>query len=105
VVAGVDNRDRKLLPNINVSVLITTVRHDNALTVSREAVYQDSGKRYIYRIQNGELQRAEVETAISSLTRIEVTKGLTEGTKVALGSVNGQPLSDGAAVKVVESRE
>lgn len=105
VVAGVDNRDRKLLPNINVSVLITTVRHDNALTVSREAVYQDSGKRYIYRIQNGELRRAEVETAISSLTRIEVTKGLTEGTKVALGSVNGQPLSDGAAVKVVESRE
>jgi HlyD family secretion protein len=102
VVAEVDNRDRKLLPNINVSVLITTVKHDNTLTVSREAVYQDNGKRYIYRIQDKELKRVEVETSVSNLTKIEVIKGLTEGTRIALGSVNGQPLSDGASVKIVE---
>jgi HlyD family secretion protein len=102
VVAAVDNGDRKLLPNTNVSVLITTLKQDDALTVSREAVYQDQGKRYVYRVQDGQLRRTDVETAISNLTRIQVTKGLSEGTRVALGSVNGQPLSDGSPVKIVE---
>ncbi len=102
VLVGVNNSDRKLLPNINVSVLITTAREDNALTVSREAVYQDKGGRFVYQLVNRELKRTPVETGISNLTRIQIKNGVNEGVKIALGSVNGSPLVDGAPVKVIE---
>jgi hypothetical protein len=53
-------------------------------------------------IQDGHLKRTEIQTAISSLTRIQVVKGLQDNQQVALGSVNSQPLVDGAPVKVVQ---
>jgi HlyD family secretion protein len=102
IVAAVDNQDLKLLPNVNVNVLVTTARAENTLALSREAVYQNSGKRYVFTIQDGHLRRSEVQTGIANLTRIQVIKGLTEGTRVALGALNGQALYDGAPVKVIE---
>ncbi|MCU1310767.1 MAG: secretion protein HlyD [Candidatus Angelobacter sp.] len=102
IVLNVDNQDLKLLPNVNVNVMITTARQDNALTVPREAVVQESGKHYVYVINNGRLKRTEVQTAISSLTRIQVVKGLQDNQTVALGAVNSQSLADGAPVKMVQ---
>lgn len=102
VVCAVANKDLKLLPNVNVNVLITTDRRDGVLSVSREAVIQDEGKRYVYTVGEGRLHRKEVETGVSSLTRIEVKKGLQQGAVVALGAVGTQPMADGAEAKVVE---
>ena len=98
----VDNAEEKLLPNVNVNVNIVTAQHENALTVPREAVHQDDGKRYVYQIVDGELKRRAVETSLSNLTRMEITQGLEPNAKVALGAVNGQPLKDGLGVRVVE---
>lgn len=97
----VENGDLKLLPNINVSVVVTTAQHDNALTVSREAVHQSDGKRFLYEVVKGELKRRDVETSVSSLTRIEITKGIGDGATVALGATNGQALKNGMEVRVV----
>lgn len=97
----VDNRDFKLLPNINVNVTITTAEHKNALTVLREAVREDDSKPYVYQIVDGKLKRREVEISLQNLTRVEITAGLAEGTLVALGTADSKPLYDGAAVKVV----
>jgi HlyD family secretion protein len=102
IVLNVDNQDLKLLPNVNVNVMITTERQDNVLTVPREAVVQESGKHYVYVVNDGRIKRTEVQTAISSLTRIQVVKGLQDNQKVALGAVNAQSLSDGAPVKMVQ---
>lgn len=102
ITCEVDNADLKLLPNINVSVVVTTARHDNALTVAREAIHQENGKRFVFEIVKGELKRREVETAVSSLTRIEVTKGIGDGALVALGASTGQALKDGMEVKVIQ---
>lgn len=101
IVLNVENQDLRLLPNVNVNVQITTARQDNALTVSREAVVFEGGKHYVYIVENNRLKRIEVQTAISSLTRIQVLKGLQDNQLVALGSVNSQPLVDGAPVRVV----
>jgi hypothetical protein len=54
----------------------------------------------VYVVEGGHLKKTEVETAISSATRIEVTKGLHDNQVVALGSMSAQPLADGAAVWV-----
>lgn len=102
ITCAVDNGDMKLLPNTNVSVTVTTAKHDHALTVAREAVHQDNGQRYVYEIVNGELKRRDVDTAVMSLTRIEITKGITDNTRVALGATSGQTLKNGMGVKVVE---
>jgi len=97
----VDNRDFKLLPNINVNVTTITAEHKNALTVLREAVRMDDSKPYVYQIVEGKLKRREVEISLQNLTRVEITAGLAEGALVALGTADSKPLYDGTAVKVV----
>ncbi len=96
-----DNRDLTLLPNVNVSVAIVTAEHLDALYVPREALRQDGGgKPYVFDVASGSLTRRDVKTAIATLTQMEV-EGIPEKTQVALGTTNGKPLVDGAAVKVV----
>jgi len=102
VTCEIDNFDRKLLPNVNVNLSIITARHVDALTVSREAVHDVEGKRYIYKIVDHKIQAQQVETGISSLTRVEITSGISDQTQVAMGAVSGQPLRSGMEVKVVE---
>lgn len=102
VTCEIDNFDRKLLPNVNVNLNIITARHMDALTVSREAVHDVEGKRYIYKIVDHKIQAQQVETGIASLTRVEITGGVSEETRVALGAINAQPLHSGMEVKVVE---
>ncbi len=102
ITSEIDNSDRRLLPNVNVNVSIISARHDNALTVSREAVHDVEGKRYVYKIEDEKIQAQEVQTGLSSLTRVEVLKGIPEGALVALGATNAQPLRNGMDIKVVE---
>jgi HlyD family secretion protein len=97
----VDNPDEKLLPNINVNVSIVTAQHDNVLTVPREAIHEDDGKRFVYEIKDGELKRRDVQTSLSNLTRMEITQGLGDNALVALNAENQQPLKPGISVKVV----
>lgn len=97
----VANPDLKLLPNVNVAVLVMTARHENALTIPREAVRDEAGKRFVFEIVGGELKRREVETSVSNLTRIEITRGLKDQAQVALGSESVETLRDGMPVRVV----
>jgi len=94
-----DNADLKLIPNTNVSVAIIQARHENALTVPREAVRQDAEGKYVFQVVNGELKRRNVKTSISNLTRVEITSGIPDDAVLALGAVNMQPLRDGMPVK------
>jgi HlyD family secretion protein len=97
----VENKDFKLLPNINVGVTIVTAEHGNALTVPREALRQDDGTSFVYQIVNNVLFRRPVQTSISNLTQVEITSGIPEQARVALGSTNSKPLHDRLPVKVV----
>ncbi len=101
VTCSVDNRDLRLLPNINVSVSIITAEHSNVLTLLREAIRLDDGKPYVYQVVDGELKQREVQISLQNLTRVEVTAGLPEKAVVALASTESKPLTDGAHVKVV----
>ncbi len=97
----IENDDLKLLPNTNVSVSIITARHENVLTVPREAIHQDASGLYVYQVVNGELKRRDVKTSVADLTRVEVTSGLKDNAVLALGAVNMQSLRDGMPVKIV----
>lgn len=102
VTCTVENPDGKLLPNINVGVSIVTAKNDNALSVPREAVHQGTDGRFVYQIVNDQLKRIDVDTSVSNLTRIEITKGLPDNAMVALGSLSSVQLRDGLQVRVVQ---
>ncbi len=95
----VDNKDLKLLPNINVGVTIVVGAHDNVLVAPREAVRMDDSKPYVLLVSGHKLKRREVETSLSNLTQVEITRGLSAQDVVAINSSNGKPISDGMKVK------
>jgi len=102
VTCTIDNRDLRLLPNINVGVTVITAEHSNVLTLAREAVRMDDAKPYVYQVVDGELKRRDVEVSLQNLTQVEITAGLPEHSQVALSSTDSKPLADGVHVKVVQ---
>ena len=98
----VSNGDFKLLPNVNVGVSIITAEHSNVLTVPREAIRQDDETTFVYQINpNSELQRRDIQTLLSNLTKVEVTGGISEHASVALTAAGSKPLKEGTPVKVI----
>ena len=101
VLIAIDDPDDGLLPATHVTVTVTTSSAPNTLTVAREALHSENGKPYVYRVINGSLVRTEVTIGTPNLTQVPVLSGLNDGDVVATGSLNGLPLEEGAAVKVV----
>ena len=101
VTCAVDNRDLRLLPNVNVSVTIIAAEHKSVLTLLREAVRVDDSKPYVYQVVDGQLKRSEVDISLQNLTRVEITAGLPENAVVALTAADSKPLYDGERVQVV----
>src|SRR6202158_5702458 len=95
----VDNKDLKLLPNINVGVTIIAAEHDNVLVVPREAVRMDDAKPYVLLVAGHELKRRNVETSLSNLTQVEITHGLSAKDVIAINASNGKPIGDRTQVK------
>ncbi|HTU42445.1 MAG TPA: efflux RND transporter periplasmic adaptor subunit [Candidatus Aquilonibacter sp.] len=103
ITCTIDNGDRRLLPNVNVSVTIITAEDNDVLTLRREAVRMDDAKPYVFEVENGHLRRQDVEVSLQNLTRVEITGGLKDHAVVALSSMDPtKPLSDGARVKVMQ---
>ena len=103
VLCAVDNQDKKLLPNVNVTAVVVTADTTNALTLPREALHQENNHSIVYVVDDGRLVGRSVQTGVANLTRIEIVKGLSENDTVALASLSPSPLYDGAAIKVVEN--
>jgi HlyD family secretion protein len=97
----IDNKDLRLLPNINVGVTIVVAEHNNVLTLQRDALRMDDSKPYVFRIINNHLKRQEIQFSLQNLTRVEITSGLSEGDTVALPAEEAKPLAEGALVRVV----
>ena len=95
----VDNKDLKLLPNINVGVTIVAAEHEHVLVVPREAVRMDDSKPYVLLVTGHELQRRNVETSLSNLTQVEITRGLAAQDVIAISALNGKPIGDRTQVK------
>jgi len=99
ITSVVDNRDLRLLPNINVGVTITAAEHDNVLVIPREALRTDDSTPYVLQIVDRQLKRHNVETAITNLTQVEITRGVSANDLIAINSTNGKPIGDGTQVR------
>jgi HlyD family secretion protein len=101
VLVSVDDADGALLPDTNVRVTITTANESNVLTVPRDALHIEQGASYVYLVENGSLRRVPVTVGKLNLVSVQIISGLKSGDTVALNSTNGQPLTDGAPVRIV----
>jgi len=101
VTCEISDPEHKLLPSVNVNAGIVTARHPHVLTVSREAMHEVDGKRYVYEVSENKIHAREVSTGISSLTRVEVS-GIAAGAEIVRGAMSAQPLQNGMEVKVVQ---
>jgi HlyD family secretion protein len=96
VLCSVDNRDMRLLPNINVDVRLRTSNRPEALAVPRSAVRGSDGTRYVFVLRDSRLHQQAVHLGISSTSDYEVLNGLSEGDRVAV--TTGTDTRDGMAV-------
>jgi HlyD family secretion protein len=97
---SVDDPDGVLLPNTNVTVTVTEVKHENVLSLPREALQTKGTSNSVFRIVSDRLVKTPVTVGLSNNERFEITGGLNEGDLVALGAVTEADLSDGLRVKV-----
>jgi HlyD family secretion protein len=97
---SVDNADGVLLPNTNVTVTVTESRHENVLSLPREALQTKGMSKFVFRIVGDRLVKTPVIVGLSNNERFEIISGLNEGDLVALGSVTQEDLTDGLRVKV-----
>lgn len=98
---AIDDPDDGLLPDTHVTVTVTTSSQANILAVPREALHSENNKAYVYRIVDGNLVRTDVTTGAIDLTQVAITSGLKDGDVVATASLNGLPLEEGIAVRIV----
>ncbi len=97
---SVDDANGDLLPNTNVTVKVTELRHLDVLSLPREALHTEGTTDFVYRIVDNRLVRTTVQVGLTNLTRFEIVSGLNEGDRVALGATAEADLSNGLRVKV-----
>jgi HlyD family secretion protein len=97
---SVDDANGDLLPNINVTVKVTTLNRSNVLSLPREALHTEGTSNFVFKIVDGHLQKTPVSVGVVNLTRVEITGGLQSSDLVALGATTEDDLSNGLKVKV-----
>lgn len=96
VICDIENPERVLIPGTNVDATIRTGVVDGALTIPKETLRHDVGGDYVFLLQGDAIEQRAVKTGASSVTRIQVTEGLTESDAVAMPS--DTPLKPGMKV-------
>jgi len=86
VICVIENPGRELVPGTNVDALIRIAVVERALTIPKETLHHDAAGDYVLLLKGDTLERRTVKTGASSVTRIQVTDGLSEGDPVAMPS-------------------
>lgn len=96
----IDNPDHELVPGTNINAFIETTSIAGALTVPKEAIRRDGNNADVYVLEGGDtVRRKRIGTGASSVTRTQVTNGLTEQEPIALAT--DKVLKDGDKVKPI----
>jgi RND family efflux transporter MFP subunit len=92
---SVDNRDEKLRPDMTADVRVYLDQRKGVLTVPNRALHREGGKKFVYCLDNGALQKRDVKTGWKSSSYTEVLEGLTERDLVLIGRVPEKTASQG----------
>ena len=71
----------------------------DTLSMPREALHEQNGKYFAFKVENGELVRVSITIGSPNLTQVPILSGLEDGDSVAIGTTSGQPLQEGVPIK------
>lgn len=101
VLVSIDSPDDGLLPNTDVTVTVVTNQVQDALTVPLEALHIEDGRNYVYVVSGDSLKRKQVQVGTRNLTQMQILSGISKNAVVALGTTNGQPVTEGIPIDIV----
>lgn len=88
IVIRVEGDTDKLYEGMTADVTFVTDSVTDVLYVSKKAVFEEDGKKYVYRkTESGSMEQTEVETGFEDMSSVEITSGLSEGDTVYLKSL------------------
>ena len=88
VLIGVNGDTQKLYGGMTADVTFVTDSVEDVLYVSKKAVFEEDGKKYVYRkTESGGMETVEVETGFEDMSNVEIKSGLSEGDTVYLKSL------------------
>jgi HlyD family secretion protein len=99
VLVDIDDPEDGLLPDTNVTVTVTISSEPNALCTPREALHEQNGKYFVFKVVHNQLKRVPVTIGPPNLTQVSILSGLEDGDTVATGTTNGQSLQEGVPIK------
>lgn len=82
---SVDNRERKLMPDMTTNVSIIVDRREGALTVPHKAVKREGKRKFLLVSNKGLLEKRFVKLGLRDRAYSEIVDGLREGDLVAIG--------------------
>jgi HlyD family secretion protein len=97
VLVSVNAAGKSLLLGMSGSVDIKVSDVPTAITVPIEALFDESGKKYVFVVAAGKVSKVEVTTGALTDTRAQIASGVTAGQEIAVGNLSS--LSDGMAVR------
>jgi hypothetical protein len=93
-----DTSDAEVLLGMNGSVEIAVDTIEDATTIPVEALLEEGGDSYVFRVEDGRAIRTQIEVGRLTDTRVEILSGLEVDQAVIVSNVSG--LEDGARVRV-----
>jgi multidrug efflux pump subunit AcrA (membrane-fusion protein) len=89
-----------LQPGYSLDCTIRTTSSMNTTVLDRKAVFSHNGDDFVYLIQDGQLEKREVQLGLEDLNRVEVLDGLSIGDWVV--AAPGVDMEAGMKVKRIE---
>ncbi len=76
-----------LRPQLRVDVEVVTGRAENALSIVNGPAIGEGGRQFVYRINNGEAVRTQVDLGVASRNSVQILDGLAEGDQVIISDM------------------
>jgi HlyD family secretion protein len=98
VLCSLESPEGSLIPNVNVDVEILTAPGPKVLSLPRDAVFPDGNEFFVWLMRDGRAERRTVQIGRSTITRIEITGGVSQGDRVIIPG--GAAIIEGMRVQV-----
>jgi len=97
---SVENEEGLLKPGMFSKVFIIEEEVEDAIVIPLEAVVEESGHKFVFRVTEGVAHKVKIQPGIEMDRQLQVREGLNEGDLVIISG--GNTLSEGDRVSVVE---
>jgi len=98
VVVRIENPAHRLKPGMSAMVELSLNRHENVVTIPRDAIVEKMGEKYVFLFVNGVARRSDIQTGYNDGMQVEIIKGVNVGDHLVTSDLN--VLIDGTKIQI-----